>query len=250
MMSKTKQITIPDYLMVKHYKTFNILESLDEVDQMVAVISSVTGELFDDVMTWSIPSIIDVYKKITEMIEMSNSQIFHPIIEWKGQLYGFRNMSKMTLGEYIDLDNLIKDTDRNLTDILALLYRPVTRNEVNTAKFIYKSTIKALKYEVENVFDYYDIEEYDTEKRKVKAPEFDEFPLEIALGAMTFFLGTKTMLSSDILLSSHKTQMEQVKKKIGKKKFRLLSTTVGFLHSTNLQTVPSYQSMEKNVSLT
>jgi hypothetical protein len=46
--------------MVKHYKTLNILSSLDETDQMIAVISSVTGEHFDDVMNWSITSIIDV----------------------------------------------------------------------------------------------------------------------------------------------------------------------------------------------
>lgn len=239
-MVETKQITVPEYLMVKHYKTLNILESLDETDQMIAVISSVTGESFDDVMGWSITSIIDVYKRITEVIN-KNNQTFHPIIEWKGQLYGFRNMSKMTLGEYVDLDNLIKDTDRNLTDILALLYRPVTRNEINTAKFIYKSTIKALKYEVENVFDYYDVEEYNTDKRKVKAPEFDEFPLDIALGAMAFFLGTKIMLSNDILQSSHKTQTEKVKKTMSKTKHRLLNTTAGFLQSMNLQKPISYQ---------
>jgi hypothetical protein len=147
----------------------------------------------------------------------------------------------MTLGEYVDLDNLIKDVDRNLNDILALLYRPVTRNEINTAKFIYKSTIKALKYEVENVFDYYDVEEYNTDKRKIKSPEFDNFPLDIALGAMAFFLGTKTMLSSDILLSSHKIQIEKAKKMMSKTKHRLLTTTVGFLHSMNLQKPISYQ---------
>ena len=239
-MSETKQITIPEYLMVKHYKTLNILSSLDETDQMIAVISSVTGEPFDDVMNWSITSIIDVYSKINKIVT-KNNQTFHPIIEWKGQLYGFRNMSKMTLGEYVDLDNLTKDVDRNLTDILALLYRPVTRNEINTAKFIYKSTIKALKYEVENVFDYYDVEEYNTDKRKIKAPEFDEFPLDIALGAMAFFLGTKETSLNGILLSSHKAKMEKMKKTMSKTKHRLLVTTAGFLHSMNLQKPISYQ---------
>ena len=239
-MVETKQITIPEYLMVKHYKTLNILSSLDETDQMIAVISSVTGESFDDVMGWSITSIIDVYSKINKIVT-KNNQTFHPIIEWKGQLYGFRNMSKMTLGEYVDLDNLTKDVDRNLNDILALLYRPITRNDVNTAKFIYKSTIKALKYEVENVFDYYDVEEYDTDKRKVKAPEFDEFPLDIALGAIAFFLGTKETSLNGILLSSHKVKMEKMKKTMSKTKHRLLVTTAGFLHSINLQKPISYQ---------
>jgi hypothetical protein len=150
-------------------------------------------------------------------------------------------MSKMTLGEYVDLDNLTKDVNRNLTDILALLYRPVTRNDINTAKFIYKSTIKALKYEVENVFDYYDVEEYDADKRKIKAPEFDEFPLDIALGAMAFFLGTKETSLNDILLSSHKVKIEKAKKTMSKTKHRLLATTAGFLHSMNLQKPISYQ---------
>jgi hypothetical protein len=248
-MNKTKNIKLPEYLMVKHYKTFNVLSSLDETEQMIAVISSITDEAFDDVMTWSLPSIIEVYKRINELM-IKNQQTFHPIIEWKGQLYGFRNMSKMTLGEFIDLDTLTKDIDRNLTEILALLYRPVTKNNINSATFILKSTIKALKYDVENVFDYYEIEEYDPDKRKTKASEFDEFPLDIAMGAMAFFLGTKAMLLNDTLLSSHKTQMDKVKKKMGKVKYRLVNTMVGFTHSMISQKPISYKSQETNVSPT
>jgi hypothetical protein len=216
---------------------------------MIAIISSVVGESVDDVMTWSLPSIMDVYKRITEIIT-NNNQTFHPIIKWNGQLYGYKNMSKMQLDEYIDIDNLTKDTNRNLNEIIALLYRPITRNDVNTGKFIYKSTIKALKYEVENVFDYYDVEKYDSNTRKIKAPEFDNFPLDIALGALGFFLGTKAMLLSDTLSSSHKTQMDKVKMKMTKRKFQLLNITVGFIHSMNLQKVPSYQSPETSVSPT
>ena len=44
-----------------------------------------------------------------------------------------------------------------------------------------------MKYEVENVFDYYEIEEYDTSKRKTESSKFDDFPIDIALGAMAFF---------------------------------------------------------------
>ena len=244
-----KTIKIPDYFMVKHYKTLNILSSLDETEQMIAVVSAVTGESYDDVLQWSMPSIIEVYKKINDIMNNKNQQSFHRIIEWNGVMYGFRNMSKMNLGEYIDLDTLTKDVERNLTDILALLYRPVTRNEINTGAFIWKSTIKALKYEVENVFDYYDVEDYDADIRKTKAPDFEEFPLDIALGAMAFFLGTKAMLLSDTLLSSHKTQMEKMRKKTSKINFQLQSTTAGYLHSMNLQKPPSYQSQETKVSL-
>lgn len=244
-MSETKVITIPEYLMIKHYKTFNTLSSLDEVEQMIAVISAITGELYDDVLKWNVPSIVDVYKRINDLIS-KNEQTFHPVIEWEGQLYGFQPMSKMSLGEYIDLDTLVKDIDNNINNILALIYRPVTKNKINSSTFILKSTIKALKYEVENIFDYYDVEEYEPDKCKSKAKEFDTFPLDIALGAMAFFLGTKTMLSSDILISSHLEQIKQAQKKMSKRKIQLLATMAGFTHSMNLQKVPSYRLQETN----
>jgi len=242
-----KTIKIPEYFMVKHYKTLNILSSLDETEQMIAVVSAVTGESYDDVLQWSIPSIIEVYKKINDIMNHKGQQSFHPIIEWNGVMYGFRNMSKMNLGEYIDLDTLTKDVERNLTEILALLYRPVTRNDIKTGAFIWKSTIKALKYEVENVFNYYDIEEYDPDVRKIKADDFEEFPLDIALGAMAFFLGTKAMLLNGTLLSSHKARMKEMRERTSKINFQLQSTTAGYLHSMTLQKPPSYQSQETNV---
>ena len=234
------EITIPDYFKIKHYKALTHLTSLDEMEQMVHTISVITNTDKDEVMKWSLPSVIDVYKLINEMINQQE-QSFHPVIEWDGVLYGYRSMGKMNLGEYIDIDNQCKDVDKNLNQILALLYRPITSKKIDEGKFIYKSTLKAMKYEVENVFDYYDVEEYNTDKRKIKAPEFDEFPLDIALGAMAFFLGTKETSLNGILLSSHKVKMEKMKKTMSKTKHRLLVTTAGFLHSMNLQKPISYQ---------
>ena len=244
-----KTISIPEYFMVKHYKTLHILETLDETDQMLYVISSVTNTPYDEILTWSLPSVVEVHKAISTLMT-NTSQVFYPIIEFKNKMWGFRSMSKMTLGEYVDLDTLLKDPERNINDILSLLYRPITKNNIQSASFIVKSTIKALKYEVENVFDYYDIEDYDPVVRKTQAQEFDEFPLDVALGAMAFFLGTNLALSNDTLMSFHKTHMEQKQQKMNKVKFRLLSTTVGFLHSMNLQKVPSYQSQVTKESQT
>jgi hypothetical protein len=238
------EITIPEYFNIKHYKALTHLSSLDEVEQMIHTISVITNTDSDEVMKWSLPSVIDVYKQINTMINQQE-QSFHPVIEWNGILYGYRSMGKMNLGEYIDIDNLAKDIDKNLNQMLALLYRPITSKKIDNGKFIYKSTIKAMKYEVENVFDYYELEEYDPIKRKAEADKFDEFPIDIALGAMAFFLDTKAMLLSNSQTYSLQAQETMIKKVMGtlpKRKQRLLNTMVGFLHSTNLLKPISYQS--------
>jgi len=239
-----KEVIIPNYFNIKHYKALAHIKSLDELEQMVHTISVITETDTDEVMRWSIPSVVNVYKHINTMINQQE-QSFHPVIEWNGVLYGYRSMGKMSLGEYIDADTLSKDIDKNLNQLLSLLYRPITSNKINEAKFIYKSTIKAMKYEVENVFDYYEIEEYDVNKRKTEASKFDEFPIDIALGAMAFFLDTKAMLLSDsqtYSLKSQETAIKEVMKTLPKRKQRLLNITAGFIHSTRLLKPISYQS--------
>lgn len=243
-MSSTIQIELPEYFMVKHYKTLNRFTSLDEIEQMINTISAITEQSPDSIKTWSIPSVVKVYNGIQELIKGVKPE-FYPIVEWNGELWGFRNMSKMSLGEYIDLDMLTKEYEKNINQILALLYRPITKNKLTTANFMVKSTLKALKYDVENVFEYYEIEEYDPSIRQQRAELFDNFPVEIALGSMAFFLDTATMLSSDSQLSSHQTQMKEIQTKMSmmkKNKQRLLNTTAGFIHSKKLATPPSYQS--------
>ena len=242
------EITIPDYFKIKHYKALTHLKSLDELEQMVHTISVITNTDKGEVMKWSLPSVIDVYKLINEMINQQE-QSFHPVIEWDGVLYGYRSMGKMNLGEYIDIDNLSKDIDKNLNHILAILYRPITSKKIDEGKFIYKSTIKAMKNDVENVFDYYEIEEYDPTKRKTEASKFEEFPIDIALGALGFFLGSTHLLSKNTESSFLQWEllMNEVKKKNSRIRRALARTTVGYISSMNLLKVPSYKSLETNV---
>ena len=102
---------------------------------------------------------------------------------------------------------------------------------------------------MENVFDYYDIEEYDIDKRKQITPEFDNFPLEIAMGAMGFFLDIKAMLlinSQIYSLGPIEVKIQSEMKKMNKIKRRLLNTTAGFIQSTNLLKPISYPSQVIN----
>lgn len=89
------------------------------------------------------------------------------------------NLDSMTLGEYIDLDNLISDWD-NMHKMMAVLYRPV---------------IKSRK-------DMYDIEPYKTYEKYEDIMKYT--PLNVALGAMLFFYRLSSKLAKYILSSSLK----------------------------------------------
>lgn len=249
-MNKTIQIELPEYLTINHYKLLNKANLLNDLDQRLAIISAITNQSLDIIKSLPVNNVVELYTKADDIIKNLLPE-FYPIIEWNGKLWGYSNMSKMAFGEYIDLDTLTKDADKNINQILALLYRPVTKNKLSSSTYLTKATLKALKYEVENVFDYYELEEYDPTIRKQRADEFDNFPMEIAMGAMSFFLDTKAMLLSDSQIYSLKPIEDQIKmemNKMNKKKSRLLNTTAGFTYSRKLASLKSYPLQVTNPS--
>ena len=218
------------------------------MEQRLHVITALTGESMETVLKWPIPFIIQLYARLNELIA-GVEQEFYPVIEWEGKQYGYRPMHKMNLDEYVDIDMLTKDTDRNINDILAILYRPITENRLVSNKWIAKQTFKVLKGEVENGFDYYEIEKYDNRIREQVAPSYDNFPASLALGALGFFLGSNHLLlkNTESSFLQWELMMSEVKNKKGKMRRALARTTVGYISSINLLKVPSYNSQEINV---
>jgi hypothetical protein len=96
--------------------------------------------------------------------------------------------------------------------------------------------------------NYYEIEKYDNFIREERAPQYDNFPASIALGALGFFLDSKLSLSKSTVFCFPQwdTMMNEVMKKKSKIKRALARTTAGYLSSTSLQKVPSYTSLEIN----
>ena len=240
---KKYAVQVPDYYSVKHYQEFDKFAHLDEEEQMLAMVSLLTENTIEDIREWPVQLIIKVYNELQSMLKSIDPE-FYPVIEWKGQMYGFQPMHKMSVGEYIDLDNLCKNTKDNLNEILAILYRPITQNKLDTNKFVTKSVLRAYNGEVENAFTYYKIEKYDSDVRKQQAKLMGDFPATIALGALTFFLSSKVTLLNDSQISfptweeMQKVMRAEMKSKA---KFRLANTMVGYLRSTNLAKHPSYQ---------
>lgn len=242
MSMKKYTVEVPEYFSVRHYQEFDKFAHLDEQDQMLAMISLLTSQTVDEIREWPVELVVKVYNELQEMLKALEPQ-FYPVIEWKGKLYGYQPMHKMTGGEYIDLNNLCKNSKDNLTEILAIMYRPVVENKLDTSKFITKSVVKAYGGKVENAFNYYTLEKYDSSKRKVAAKDMLDFPATIALGALTFFLGSKAQLSKDFQTSFPTweiVQTELKKQMKSKTKYRLVNTTVGYLRSMSYLKRPSF----------
>lgn len=108
--------------------------------------------------------------------------------EYNGKEWGFiPNLSKMTTGEFIDLDNYLNENDKQLHKICAILYRPITKS-----------------------FDkYYLIEKYEGTDKYCE--ELKGVDATIILGAMVFFYNlSKSLLNlSNTYIQNH---LKKVKK--------------------------------------
>jgi hypothetical protein len=131
---------------------------------------------------------------------------FRPVIKWNGIDYGYQSLHKMSFGEMVDLKNLMKDSiELNMYDILSILYRPVKTNHLRTIKYTVKSAYKIAVNEQLNDFDFYEVEPYNVVKRKQQAEIMNEFPAEIAIGGLNFFMLVNQASTNNIPISSLQT---------------------------------------------
>lgn len=241
------QLQIPEYLSIADWKYFNSLEHLSDSEKMITLISKMGGVDVEEVKSWTPIALTQVYETILSSFEGLTPQ-FYPIFELDGVLYGFKSLTSMTTGEYIDLERLAKNPTENLEEIMAILYRPITKNRFSGIKWAFKNTYKVALGEAENLFKYYEIEKYDNNKRAEQAKLMNTLPASIGLGALSFFLvvGTSFSVSSRISLLPNKQRKEAMKQM--NKQMDSLNIGAGLLHFITLLEHPSYQSVEKKAS--
>lgn len=102
------------------------------------------------------------------------------------------DINSITFGEWLDLDANCNDFPKNLTKILAILFRPC-KNEFITR---------------------YEIDDYDSNIHLKNAEYFNDMPLMIANGAMVFFSTIEKELLIRFQEYSDKQMMEELKKAI------------------------------------
>ena len=185
------KVNIPEYLSIGEYQTLSMLEHLTELEKTIEIVHTITQIDRDVLDKWKPNQLSAIGESVLNLMDFESST-FYPIIEFDDVLYGYRPISKMTLAEYVDLERLSKDPNTNLHEIMAILYRPITNNKTKTLEFQIKNGIKIAKGTAENLFKYYDIEEYNSEDRGVNSEKMKSFPVSLALGGMSFFLGIGT----------------------------------------------------------
>lgn len=241
------QINIPEYLSISDWKYFTSLEHLDDSEKMITLISKMGGVDIEEVRKYTPIALQQVYSTLLSSFEDLQPQ-FHPIFELDGVLYGFKSITSMTTGEYIDLERLCKQPQENLEEIMAILYRPIVKNRFKGIKWAFKSTYKVALGEAENLFKYYEVEDYDNSKREENSQTLSNIPASIGLGALSFFLVLGTYYSVSSSLSSLPPQQQMTEIKKMNQELDTMNIGGGLLRFITSLEHPFYQSVEKVAS--
>ena len=162
-----------------------------EAEETIAALSDMSKQLIKEL---SIKDVAVIMSKVAEMQANENSSLKR-IIEIEGVEYGFHpDLDEITLGEYADLETMIKDGVKdNMPELMAILYRPVTEKGANGV---------------------YTISAYDG-KIRIRAEEMKKMSAEQVQAALVFFyhfVKVLSMTSKSYLtkvLMEMKTQLPQ-----------------------------------------
>ena len=242
------KLSIPDYLSIKDWKHFNSLELDSQVDKMINFISYISDLELEQVRSLTPADLQTIYHDVLESLGDTDPTFF-PIIEIDGKLYGYSSISKMTLGEYVDLERLTKNSIANIEEIMAILYRPIKTNKLNGVQWAVKNKYKTGTGNVENLFKYYTLEKYDSSVRTEQADIMKNLPMAFATGALSFFLvlANTSLLGSNLSLLNETQEEKMTLTDLSKK----ISMPIGdgLQQFLTYQKVPSLTSPEILASL-
>ena len=227
MAKKEYSIEIPDYLTIGNYMSIVKNKESSKIENIIHTVSVLTGIEKKELRGWNPSDLVRVSEKYSHLIDFKST--FFPLIEFKGELYGYSSLKKANLGEYIDIEMLSKDKNMNLNELAAILYRPITKSRFKELKFVVEQGVKMVRNEIEgNVFDWYEIEEYDLDKRKDRHEDMKDFPVHIILGAMAFFLQTGLLYTNHMISLDTKTpEIMKRKMQVEKQILETLSQSIG-----------------------
>lgn len=224
------------------------MEHLSDSEKMIKLITMLSDKDEAEVKQWTPMALKQVYAKVLDAIS-DIDPAFYPVFELDGVRYGFSSISKLTLGEYVDLERLAKQPQENIEEIMAILYRPIVKDRFKGLKWAFKNTYKVGLGDAENLFKYYTLEEYDSNKRLDNAEKLNVLPATMALGALTFFLtlANTSLIGSNLSSLSPKQQMIAMKEITNK--MTSMNIGAGLQQFIISQTLPSFKSQEMIASL-
>jgi len=183
-------------LNIATYQELNRIEEKDEIKKLITYLNVLTG--IDEKIIRKIE--LEDLKKLTDNLLVYFNKTEYELVkavDVKGKVYVFDyNLSNMRFDQYIDLEEMTKDTDliiENLHLIMAILYRPAKK------KRFYQRKLK--------------IEEYDSETVRERADFFKKnMMMDKVFGALFFFtnLRAKYITTLEDFLEEQKKQSEQI----------------------------------------
>jgi len=200
------------YFTIKDYQTWNSLDSeLTEMERCEIFMSYHKNKSIDEIRETNKNTLMKEYAELVNIFESTSAPSFYPIIEIDGVLHGFVDISQMTLGEYVDLEKLAKHTDKNLSQMMAILYRPIKSHKFKNLKFNIVNTYNTFRDKITNIWEYYTLEPYTYANSVVVTERMDKFPISFALGAVSFFLLQISLISQSSALYSTMTPQQRKK---------------------------------------
>jgi hypothetical protein len=172
-MEKLK-ITIPeswDEIKLGQYIEFELLEkdNLTNIELMFKIISIFCDIDEEELNKLTIAQINNIGEQL-EWVNKKPNNNFYQSFEIDGIKYGFHpNLHEIKVGEWVDLENLLKTPIKNLHKILSVLYRPITK--------------------IKRGENRYNIEDYNSVTANERSELFlYHMNMEQAFGASLFFL--------------------------------------------------------------
>jgi len=205
---ETKQdLVIPEYLTIDNYTKLQDVKSLKTPQDIIRVISLISGGDPKEIAKMEKNEVDKVAQSIFKMFSTNNPK-FWAVFELQGVTYGFAPPSKWKLGEWIDAGEFAKDWKTDLNKLMALLYRPITKHKWKNPLWKAKYHYKLLRKQKTNPFDIYEIEDYDSDTVDERSELLRDMPIDIARGAMAFFLAIGMELSKNSTTSLTLPQKE------------------------------------------
>jgi len=233
----------------------NIPEDATSLDRCEQFMSYYLNNTLDEIRDIPAAELSKKYLEISEIYEKTSIPIFYPLIEIEGKLYGYVDISQMTLGEYVDLEKLCKEPQTNLAQIMAILYRPVIEHKFDTLKFKAVNSFNVASKQLTNIWDYYTLQKYNYSDSVVNTKMMELLPVSFATGALGFFLLLTSLTKPNMLayskanLKEKKEIMKNLKATMIKQMPKALADTGdGLLQFIIYQKLPSLTQQGINVS--
>jgi hypothetical protein len=133
-------------------------------------------------------------------------------------LYGRVDMNSLSFGEFVDLLDYAKDLNKNLVEVVALMYRPIVNltfwNRVKLGIAQRLANRNAAPKRMMKILEslQYELEEYDPVKCDLRHKVIKQMPAHTAHWTVSFFLNFSQQLMIDSLKSLSQTVAETLKK--------------------------------------